>query len=139
MQAAQLHLEQPKKFVRKRALVVDDDIDTAELFAELLHSLGEYSVRVAFNADSALALALEFTPQVALLDIGMPGKDGFDLIATLRAQESLGACRFIAITGYAGEAVALRAHRAGFAQVLVKPIYTNILLDSVLPGGRMRT
>jgi len=121
------------KSARRRILVVDDDVDSVEIAAEILDA-GGYSVRVAFDADSALQLALTFIPEIGLLDIGLPGKDGFDLLAALRAEASLAACRFIALTGYAGEVVAQRAHDAGFARLLLKPVSCAALLAGVEDG-----
>ena len=110
----------------KRVLVVDDNEDAAELLREILSCLG-HSVEVAYDGPTALKLAESFRPDVALLDIGMPVMNGFELAARLR-QGCSPALRLIAITGYGKEAV---AGSEGFDQHLMKPFDVNQLRDLI--------
>ena len=111
-----------------RVLVVDDNIDAAELLAEALQAAG-HATRVAHDAPQALAAARSFAPQVAVLDIGLPVMDGYELAARLRA-EGL-APRLMAVTGYGQETDRERSRAAGFERHLVKPIDLDELLAAL--------
>jgi signal transduction histidine kinase/ActR/RegA family two-component response regulator len=107
---------------RKRVMVVDDNEDGANLLGELLEE-GGYEVAVAFDGPAALRKANTFNPEVALLDLGLPGMDGYQLLGALRQQmSSRGRCRFLALTGYGQPADVERAAAAGFERLMVKPI-----------------
>jgi CheY-like chemotaxis protein len=102
-------------------LVVDDNEDAARALGEGLELLG-HTVKVVFSAPAALAVAPVLRPQIALLDIGLPGMDGYELAVRLRelpGNEDL--CLF-AVTGYGQEADRQRAREAGFEQHLTKPV-----------------
>jgi PAS domain S-box-containing protein len=114
----------------RKVLVVDDNEEAAELIAVSLTALG-HEVRVAFDAASALTLVDEFVPEVALLDIGLPEMDGYELARRLRALVSPHAIRFVAITGYGNAADHLRSQAAGFALHLVKPVDVVQVQDSI--------
>jgi PAS domain S-box-containing protein len=114
---------------RRRVLVVDDNHDAAEMLASLLRAAG-HEVSVAFDGPSAMRLLASFTPDVALLDIGLPTMDGYDLARRLRnALPEL--CRLIAVTGYGQEHDRRRSHEAGFAAHLVKPVQAAQILAAV--------
>ena len=99
-------------------LIVDDNRDAADLMGEALRVIG-YTVRVVHTPREALAILDDFTPDAALLDIGLPGIDGYTLAAELhRLQPAL---PLIAITGYGQGHDRDRAIAAGFAEHLVKP------------------
>ena len=83
----------------RKVLIVDDDADSADLLERAVQSEG-HETRVAYDAPSALRLALDFEPQVAFLDIDLPGMDGFELARALRANSRLDGCRFVAVTGH---------------------------------------
>ncbi len=102
-----------------KVLVVDDNRDAAELMMESLIAFG-HEVRGAFDGPAALAIAREFVPEVALLDIGLPVMDGHELAQQLRAL--VPATRLIAITGYGQEIDRSRSREAGFLLHLVKPV-----------------
>jgi len=107
---------------RRRVLVVDDNEDAAEMLAGALVQIG-YDVVVAHDAPSALERSREFDPDVALLDIGLPVVDGYELAERLRLQaEGRRTLSLIAVTGYGQEADRVRSDRAGFERHLVKPI-----------------
>ena len=101
-------------------LVVDDNVDAAESLAALLRERGQL-VSVAHNGQDALDRALQQQPDVVLLDIGLPGMNGYEVAATLRRQPG-GGPALIAITGYGQDADARRAAEAGFDRHLVKPV-----------------
>jgi CheY-like chemotaxis protein len=99
------------------------------VLAEGLRSVG-YLAEVAHDGPSGLLAARAFRPAVALLDIGLPVMDGYQLVARLRAEE-LGQLRLVAITGYGQDADKARARDAGFDEHLVKPVDLDRVLDVV--------
>jgi two-component system CheB/CheR fusion protein len=101
-------------------LVVDDNADAAESLAALLRSSGQI-VRVAFNGPDAVAAAVAHRPDVVLLDIGLPGMNGYEVASALRRQPG-GGPALVAITGYGQDTDARRAAEAGFDRHLVKPV-----------------
>jgi CheY-like chemotaxis protein len=112
----------------RRILVVDDHVDSADIVAEVLETQG-YETRVAYDPLSAISIATEFRPDVAILDVNLPTMDGYELGAALRAD--LSECRFIALTGDATGLGCLRSQWAGFHGYLTKPIGLDELLASV--------
>jgi signal transduction histidine kinase len=104
----------------RRVLVVDDNVDAADVLCEILEALG-CSVRVANDGPSALDVAAEFQPEVALLDIGLPVMNGYELARRLRTLD-VRPMRIVAITGYGAEADHVRSREAGFDEHLVKPV-----------------
>ncbi|MRW84848.1 response regulator [Pseudoduganella sp. FT26W] len=113
-------------------LVVDDNEDAARALGEGLELLG-HTVTVVFSAPAALATALQLRPQVGLLDIGLPGMDGYELAMRLREQSGAEGLRLFAVTGYGQEADRRQAREAGFEQHLTKPVSLN-QLDALLQG-----
>jgi signal transduction histidine kinase/CheY-like chemotaxis protein len=103
-----------------RVLVVDDNVDTAETLAMLLKDSG-YDVRTAHDGPTALEAALGYRPDVAFLDIGLPGLDGFQLAERMRQQPILQKIVLVAMTGYGKESGRQRSQKAGFDHYLVKP------------------
>ncbi len=101
-----------------RVLVADDLADHVASMRLLLRGWG-CDVRTAADGRAALAAALEFRPQVALLDVGMPGLSGPELARELKARPETAGCRLVAVTGYAQHEDMARA--AGFDHFLVKP------------------
>jgi PAS domain S-box-containing protein len=113
-----------------RILLVDDNEDAAAMLAELLISAG-YDVRVAFDGPSALTIARELRPDLALLDIGLPVMDGYEVATALRALFPGSTPRLIALTGYGQEQDQHRAIAAGFQRYLVKPIRFETLRQTI--------
>jgi CheY-like chemotaxis protein len=111
-----------------RVLVVDDEVDTAETLAEVLASLG-HTTRTAHDGDSALAAAASFAPEIVLLDLGLPGIDGYEVARRLRAQSPDADMRIIAVTGYGEDVDRKNTERAGFDAHLVKPLKIAALAD----------
>jgi CheY-like chemotaxis protein len=119
--------------------VVDDNEDAAELLVDALLQRG-YAARGAYDAISALRLAEEFRPEIAVLDIGLPVMDGFELASRLRNIPGLADLRLVAVTGYGQPSDRQRTREAGFGQHLVKPIEINALESalSAAATGRLR-
>jgi PAS domain S-box-containing protein len=111
----------------RRVLVVDDNVDAAQMLHELLARLG-HEAAVAHDGVAALAVAGAFQPDVAMLDIGLPVMDGYELARRLRAQRGASALRLIAVTGYGQDADRMRAQAAGFDHHLIKPITVDTLV-----------
>jgi signal transduction histidine kinase/ActR/RegA family two-component response regulator len=123
-----------------RVLVVDDNADAAETLARLL-ALRGYEVRTAHDGRRALEVARDFHPRVAIVDIGMPVMDGYQVAQELTRLSDRP--HLIAVTGYGQEHDRERAHAAGFDRHLVKPVAAERLfayLDEALrePPSRRR-
>ncbi len=113
-----------------RVLLVDDNVDAVESMEILLQAFG-YEVATAVHPDIALRLMETFAPTVALVDIGLPGMDGYQLAAEMRRRRAAGSnapLRLIAFTGYGGAEDIARATAAGFDSHLVKPVEIDRLL-----------
>ena len=111
---------------RCRVLVVDDNADAAESLALLLQFAG-HDVRVCHEGAAALAEAETFQPEVVLLDIGLPGMDGYEVARRLRAQPDLDKTLLVALTGYGQAEDLCRSRDAGFDRHLVKPADPEVL------------
>jgi CheY-like chemotaxis protein len=105
----------------RRVLIVDDNVDAATSLALLLN-FQEHETRVAHNGTDALACVETFRPEVGLIDIGLPGMNGYELARRLRANSALEGMRLIALTGYAQAEDRERVQQAGFDDHLVKPV-----------------
>jgi CheY-like chemotaxis protein len=105
----------------RRILVVDDNVDAAESLAVLLRLEGQ-EVRVACDGPAALAAALADPPEMVVLDLGMPGMDGFEVARRLRALPGSGGVLLVALTGWAQEEDRRRCYEAGFDGHLPKPV-----------------
>ncbi|WP_295998939.1 ATP-binding protein [Rugamonas sp.] len=101
-------------------IVVDDNEDAANTLALFLEGHGHH-VRVAFNAASALTMAVAHPPRVMLIDLGLPDMDGRDLARQLRARHTSGNCTYIALTGYGRPEDRASSLKAGFQYHLTKP------------------
>jgi PAS domain S-box-containing protein len=119
-----------------RVLVVDDNVDAAETLAQLLTIFGHES-RVADSGASALAIAREFRPSVVLLDIGMPGMNGYETARRMRAEDPTGSVTLVALTGWGADSDRIKAKEAGFDHHFVKPVEAAEVI-SVLQGVAMR-
>jgi PAS domain S-box-containing protein len=112
----------------RRVLVVDDNEDAADMLAEALQAEG-HVVQVAHDAAEALSMAFAFGPEIAVLDLGLPVMDGYELAARIRSDGR--ALRLIAVTGYGQETDRERSRAAGFERHLVKPIELSELLAAL--------
>ncbi len=115
-----------------RVLVVDDNVDTANGMARLL-KLSGHEVRVANDGEDALKLAREQRPEILLLDLGLPGMNGYELASALRREEWSKDSVLIAVSGYGESQARDRAKEAGFNHHLVKPVNFDTVL--ALIGG----
>ncbi|HKR47210.1 MAG TPA: ATP-binding protein [Paraburkholderia sp.] len=109
-----------------RVLVVDDNKDGADSLAALL-ALQGHTLAVAYSGPEAVQVAAAFLPEIALLDIGLPGMSGYELAQTLRAMPQLAGLRLVAITGYGQAEDFQRSRAAGFDYHLVKPVEQQAL------------
>jgi CheY-like chemotaxis protein len=105
----------------RRVLVVDDNTDAAETLADILREHG-HQTSIAHDGPTALTQALVFHPDVALLDIGLPVMDGYELARKFREQPELKRVQLLAVTGYGQQEDKERSRAAGFQEHLVKPI-----------------
>jgi len=105
----------------RRVLLVDDSVDAAEAMSMLLETLG-HEVRVMHDGPSALAMVDGFAPDVVILDIGLPGMDGFEVARELRTRAVTKSALLIALTGYGADSDKQKARDAGFDHHLVKPV-----------------
>jgi len=106
--------------LERKVLVVDDNVDVAESTAMLLR-LGGHEVQVAYDGPSALSALDSFFPHVILLDIGLPGIDGYELARTIRSRPEQNGAVLVAVTGYGQNEDRQRSHAAGISHHLTKP------------------
>lgn len=115
----------------RRVLLVDDSEDILEIVSALLRYEG-YEVLAAPDGPTALQVAPEFHPDIAVLDIGLPAMDGYDLARHLREELGDRTPKLVAMTGYGQAADTERAREAGFDVHLVKPVDPEQLLASLV-------
>lgn len=120
-----------------RVLVVDDNIDQVTMLSSALRHVG-YTVQGAHTGPEGLRLALEWRPDVVVLDIGLPGLDGYEVAKQLRSDPGTKELRLIALTGYARAADIERAHDAGFDAHLCKPVDFASVERVIFPTGHQR-
>jgi two-component system CheB/CheR fusion protein len=119
----------------RRVLIIDDNADSAEALALLARSWG-HEVAVAHDGPGALVLAEHFAPESVLVDIGLPGMDGYELARRFREQPRYRDLVLVALTGYGREEDRSAAHAAGFDGHLVKPAEIEAL-EGLLANGRV--
>jgi CheY-like chemotaxis protein len=105
-----------------RILIVDDDVTAADALASLLESSGYGDVRVAYNGSTALALAVEFVPTVALVDLELPDMSGYEVARHLSQHPQLQTLRLIALTADGEHPGRELAREAGVERYLIKPV-----------------
>ena len=124
-----------------RVLVVEDNGDSRELLCELLEQAG-FECRAAESGVAALDLAAEFRPDIAILDLGLPGMDGFEVARRLRRDSRHAGLCLVALTGYGQASDRAISREAGFDEHLVKPVQGEQLLallaDMRDPDGEVR-
>ena len=123
----------------QRVLVVDDNVDAAQSLAMLLELLGA-ETRVVNSGPDALAAIALFAPTAVVLDIGMPGMDGYEVARRIRADTRHDGVTLVAMTGWGQDEDRRRTRAAGFDHHLIKPP-DIVALQSVLStpgGGRQR-
>jgi DNA-binding response OmpR family regulator len=112
-----------------KIFIVDDNRDAADTLGMFFENHG-FEVRVAYDGDDAIREVDEFQPEVALLDIGLPGKDGYQIAQHIRAGRD-GDMMIIAVSGYAAAEDVARAKDAGFDFHFGKPANPTILLSKI--------
>ncbi len=110
----------------RRILIVDDNEDSTRSMAILQRRRG-HETRTAFTGPDAVAVAAEFLPEVVLLDIGLPGMDGFEVARRLRAMPARAGAFLVAMSGYGSNEDRVEARAAGFDEYLVKPVDLAVL------------
>jgi PAS domain S-box-containing protein len=115
---------------RRSILIVEDNEDTRESLRLLLESLG-HSVLEAADGGHGLALARQHQPEVVLIDLGLPGLDGYEVARTLRSSPFGKSTLLIAVTGYGQAEDRRRSEEAGFDAHLVKPVSQSLLLPLI--------
>ena len=123
------HTESVRRPLREGAtiVVVEDQADSRETLCELLSQEG-FACRTAENGSEGLALIDELRPPAAILDVGLPGIDGFEVARRLRADPKHSGMLLIALTGYGQAAERARGQEAGFDEHLVKPVNLDELV-----------
>ncbi|WP_036168670.1 response regulator [Massilia sp. 9096] len=132
-QAAYAPVEQaapPSGSGGRRVLLVDDNVDAMEMMAFLLAEMG-YDAHTTADASRLIDMALERRPDVIVLDIGLPGVDGYELARMLKQHPQLNAIRLVAHTGYGSPEDRRKAREAGFDAHLVKPAELGDLEDAL--------
>jgi len=114
-------LRNPSANDAKRVLIVDDNEDGADLLEVAVSTMG-HTTRVAHDGPEALEAAREFQPDLALIDIGLPIMDGYEVARRLRAMCDGKCPKLVAVTGYGQESDRQRSREAGFDRHLVKPV-----------------
>jgi DNA-binding response OmpR family regulator len=113
-------------------VLVEDNQDIRESMQELLTELG-HSVQAADDGGSGADLILRLSPDVAIVDLGLPVLDGYKLAERVRSQVGPNSVRLIALTGYGQESDRIRAREAGFDAHLVKPADINAVMSVLTP------
>jgi CheY-like chemotaxis protein len=111
-----------------RILVVDNDIDVADTMAMVLKLKG-HQVHIAYGGEQALADAPGFGAQLILLDIGMPGLNGYEVCKRFREHPATSETMIVAVTAWGNKEDRLRSEKAGFDWHVVKPIHADLLDD----------
>lgn len=109
-----------------RVLIVDDNPDIAKVMGVLVEHCGHIA-RVVNDPQASIVVAREFQPDVALLDIGLPGMSGYELAQHLRQEKGLEGILMVALTGYDQEEDRRQAEASGFDVHLVKPVTIDVL------------
>jgi len=124
----------PRSWRRRRVLVVDDSVDIAMGLAMLIETSG-YEVKTAHEGPSALQIAREFRPEFVLLDIGLPGMNGYELAQAFKKEDALREATLIAISGLGQHHDRERARAAGFDHHMLKPVDLESLLPILAEGA----
>ncbi|MGZ6124799.1 MAG: hybrid sensor histidine kinase/response regulator, partial [Myxococcales bacterium] len=119
-----------KTHQRRRILVVDDDVDAAEMLSQALQAAG-HEVRHEHDGASALVAAAQFQPDVVLLELGLPGMGGLEVARRLRGYPQLAGVPIVALTGFGQGADRTRSAAVGIESHLVKPVDVNTVMDAI--------
>lgn len=117
-------------------LVVDDNRDSADSMAMLLSIMG-HETRAVYDGQAAIELAHSFRPHIVLLDLAMPGLDGFQVLSRLRSMPELCATTIVAMTGFGGEDAYKKSLDAGFDEHITKPV-NQVLLAQIITSAEIK-
>jgi CheY-like chemotaxis protein len=115
---------------RRRVLVIDDNADAATLLAMFIGFHG-HDTAVANSGPDGLSIASSFSPEIVILDLGMPGMSGYDVAIELRQLPGLADVYIVALTGWNDARTKSRIGECGFDKHLVKPADVGVVLDLV--------
>jgi CheY-like chemotaxis protein len=134
---APLPLQEPAPVQKRRVVVVEDNEDVRALMKELLEDMG-HEVALATDGLEGVTKVLEVLPDVALVDVGLPGIDGYEVARRVRATQEGNPLCLVALTGYGGADAKAMAREAGFDLHLAKPIHVDDLTRVIEspPGKR---
>jgi CheY-like chemotaxis protein len=116
--------------VSERILVVDDDRATADMQAMLINTLG-YEAKAVYSGQEAVELIPSYEPDMALIDIGMPERDGYDTVASIRQQRGGTHVILVAVTGWSRDEDKRRAYESGFDLHVAKPMRVETLRELI--------
>ncbi len=119
----------------KKVLVADDHEGTAKIIAMYLNMKGGYETKVVYNGKDAIVEALDFLPDVLILDIRMEGLSGFEVIRKLKPLAEFKEKKFVALTMLDEQCYMDEAHQVGFDEYLTKPFDLELLLKVVGENG----
>jgi CheY-like chemotaxis protein len=131
------NMQPPKDSPSLRVLVVEDELVTAECLALFLRRCG-HEVTLACNGLDALSMASTFKPEVALLDIGLPNMDGYEVALRLGQLPGMEQCLLMALTGQGYEADVRRIREAGIAFHFLKPVEPALLREVLSSAEKLR-
>ena len=114
--------------MNERILVVDDQLEIADALVRLLSTLG-YEAKAVYDGRQAADEAVKFLPDMAFIDLGMPGLDGYQTVAKIRAQRECAHAILVAFTGHAELEAKQRAFEAGFDLHVAKPVNIDKLME----------
>lgn len=114
-----------------RVLIIDDNRDLLDLITQSLTLLGDYTVVTADNGAEGLALAVELRPDCAVIDVKMPGLDGYQLVRALRGDAETAAMPLIILTALTQEHYRFAGLLAGADRYLTKPVTPSTLVDAI--------
>lgn len=118
---------------RRRVLIVEDNLDTGEMYRMLIELSGHEAL-IAENGLLGLEMLKTTHPDIALVDIGLPGMDGYEIARRFRAEPNGDRVLLVALTGYGSSADRDRSRQAGFDMHLLKPVDPEAL-KSLLDGS----
>jgi CheY-like chemotaxis protein len=114
--------------MKERILVVDDERDAADSLVRLIQVLG-YEAKAAYDGEEALREVASYAPDMALIDIGMPGLNGFETVSRIRQQRGNATMILVAVTGWTREEDQRKAYDAGFDLHVAKPMTVETLKE----------
>ena len=122
----------------RRVLIADDNVDFAMSLEAILKAVG-HDARVTHDGVAAVETAASFAPEFAFVDIGLPGRNGYDVARALRAMPQTAACTLVAVTGWGQDEDRRLSHEAGFDTHLVKPVDPQQVIDIIATTTPLRT